>query len=147
MKLKPDCIRDVLLYLESELEVDLTKHNFTKINLEQLKDHFSCIYNEEDIRYTVYNLKEIRFIDGRINDGGSHKMMFCEIENITWNGHQFLNTIRPTSVWEATKSGASKLGIMSVSALSMISSEITKAIITKQEVIDGILNKLNELQQ
>ena len=145
MKLKPDCIRDVLLYLESELEVDLTKHNFTKINLEQLKDHFSCIYNEEDIWYTVYNLKEIRFIDGRINDGGSHKMMFCEIENITWNGHQFLNTIRPT--WEATKSGASKLGIMSVSALSMISSEITKAIITKQEVIDGILNKLNELQQ
>ena len=143
MKLKPDCIRDVLLYLE----VDLTKHNFTKINLEQLKDHFSCIYNEEDIWYTVYNLKEIRFIDGRINDGGSHKMMFCEIENITWNGHQFLNTIRPTSVWEATKSGASKLGIMSVSALSMISSEITKAIITKQEVIDGILNKLNELQQ
>ena len=74
-------------------------------------------------------------------------MMFCEIENITWNGHQFLNTIRPTSVWEATKSGASKLGIMSVSALSIISSEITKAIITKQEVIDGILNKLNELQQ
>lgn len=147
MKLKPDCIRDVLLYLESELEVDLTKHNFTKINLEQLKDHFSCIYNEEDIWYTVYNLKEIRFIDGRINDGGSHKMMFCEIENITWNGHQFLNTIRPTSVWEATKSGASKLGIMSVSALSMISSEITKATITKQEVIDGILNKLNELQQ
>lgn len=148
MKLKPDCIRDVLLYLESELEVDLTKHNFTKINLEQLKDHFSCIiYNEEDIWYTVYNLKEIRFIDGRINDGGSHKMMFCEIENITWNGHQFLNTIRPTSVWEATKSGASKLGIMSVSALSMISSEITKAIITKQEVIDGILNKLNELQR
>lgn len=147
MKLKPDCIRDVLLYLESELEVDLTKHNFTKINLEQLKDHFSCIYNEEDIWYTVYNLKEIRFIDGRINDAGSHKMMFCEIENITWNGHQFLNTIRPTSVWEATKSGASKLGIMSVSALSMISSEIAKAIITKQEVIDGILNKLNELQQ
>lgn len=147
MKLKPDCIRDVLLYLESELEVDLTKHNFTKINLEQLIDHFSCIYNEEDIWYTVYNLKEIRFIDGRINDGGSHKMMFCEIENITWNGHQFLNTIRPTSVWEATKSGASKLGIMSVSALSMISSEIAKAIITKQEVIDGILNKLNELQQ
>nr|DAV28189.1 MAG TPA: hypothetical protein [Caudoviricetes sp.] len=135
------------MFFKHALEVDLTKHNFTKINLEQLKDHFSCIYNEEDIWYTVYNLKEIRFIDGRINDGGSHKMMFCEIENITWNGHQFLNTIRPTSVWEATKSGASKLGIMSVSALSMISSEITKAIITKQEVIDGILNKLNELQQ
>lgn len=33
MKLNPDCIRDVLLYLESELEVDLTKHNFTKIDL------------------------------------------------------------------------------------------------------------------
>ncbi len=147
MKLKPDCIRDVLLYLESELEVDLTKSRFTMVNLEQLKDHFSCLYSEEDIWYTVYNLKEMRFIDGRISDVGNQKMIFCEIENITWNGHQFLNTIRPTSVWEATKSGASKLGIMSVSALSMISSEITKAIITKQEVIDGILNKLNELQQ
>lgn len=146
MKLNPDCIRDVLLYLESELEVDLTKHNFTKIDLKQLSQHFANFYTEEDIWYTVYNLKEIRFISGKINDAGSNKMMFCEIENITWSGHQFLNTIRPKSIWEATKNWATKLGTLSVSALSMISSEITKAIITKPEVINSIIKTMNDFQ-
>lgn len=147
MKLKPDCIRDVLLYLESELEIDLKESNFKTITLPIIQKHFEFVYSEEDVWYTIYNLKEIGFITGKINNAGTHKMYFCEIENITWNGHQFLNTIRPTSIWEATKSGASKLGIMSVSALSMIASEITKAIITKQEVIDGILEKIVNISQ
>lgn len=73
-------------------------------------------------------------------------MMFCEIENITWSGHQFLNTIRPKSIWEATKNVATKLGTLSVSALSMISSEITKAIITKPEVINSIIKTMNDFQ-
>lgn len=145
MKLNPDCIRDVLLYLESELEIDLEKSNFTKVDLKQLKEHFSCIYTEEDIWYTVYNLKEVYFISGKINDAGKNKMMFCEIENITWNGHQFLNTIRTTSIWEATKKGATKLGTLSVSALSMIAGEITKAIITKPEIINGIIKTVKDL--
>lgn len=142
MKLNPDCIRDVLLYLESELEVDLEKSNFKTVTLHKIKEHFKFEYSEEDIWYTVYNLREIHFITGRINDAGNNKMYFCEIENITWNGHQFLNNIRPKNVWDATKIGASKLGIMSVHALSAISMKIVEAIVTNQTVIEKIIKEI-----
>lgn len=140
MKLNPDCIRDVLLYLEAELEVDLEKQNFTRISLKQIKEHFENIYFEEDIWYTVYNLREMRYISGNLGDTGRRLMMFCEIDNITPYGHQFLNTIRPKSIWDATKSGASKIGITSLSALSTIAMEITKSVVTRKDVIDEIVS-------
>lgn len=142
MKLNPDCIRDVLLYLESELEVDLENHNFTTISLKQINNHFENIYMEEDIWYTVYNLREMRYISGNLGDAGRKLMMFCEIDNITPYGHQFLNTIRPRSIWDATKSGASKIGVTSLSALSTIAMEITKSVITRKDVIDEIVSMI-----
>lgn len=140
MRLNPDCVRDVLLYLESELVLNLKKHNFESLSLDQLNNHFSNIYTEEDIWYTVYNLNKIEYIEGQISGVQNMKMVFCDIENITWEGHQFLNTIRPVSIWDATKNGAKKLGVMSISALSMISSEIVKEIVTRKDVIDRILS-------
>lgn len=142
MKLNPDCIRDVLLYLEGYLEIDLDNSNFKMISLNEIIEHFSELYTEEDIWYTVYNLKEIRFIEGNINNAGKHKMFFCEISNITWNGHQFLNTIRPKNIWDATKSGAKKIGATSISALNMIATEITKAIVTNPDVVQKIIKEI-----
>lgn len=146
MQLKPDCVRDTLLFLEENLTIDYEKDNFNSITLAQLTEQMMLKhthYDAEDIWYTVYNLHKIRFIEGRINDAGGHKMMFCDIENITWNRHQFLNTIRPTNIWEATKQGASKLGLMSMSALSTISMEVMKAVVTNPTVITNIVNNIN----
>lgn len=143
MKLNPDCIRDVLLYLEENLKVkDCQK--FSEITLSQLQDALSQ-YQPEDVFYSVYNLHEIHFIDGRFSDINDMKMYFCEINNITWNGHQFLNTIRPKTVWEATKQGASKLGIMSMQALSTIAMKITEAVITNPVVIDNIIKYMDHV--
>lgn len=143
MKLNPDCIRDVLLYLEENLKVkDCQK--FSEITLSQLQDALSQ-YQPEDVFYSVYNLHEIHFIDGRFSDINDMKMYFCEINNITWNGHQFLNTIRPKTVWEATKQGASKLGIMSMHALNTIAMKITEAVITNPVVIDNIIKYMEHV--
>lgn len=146
MQLKPDCVRDTLLFLEENLTIDYEKDNFNSITLAQLTEQMMLKhtnYNAEDIWYTVYNLHKIRFIEGRISNAGNHKMMFCDIENITWNGHQFLNTIRPTNIWEATKQGASKLGLMSMNALSTISMEVMKAVVANPTVITSIVNNIN----
>lgn len=145
MKLNPDCIRDVLLYLEENLKVkDCQK--FSEITLSQLQDALSQ-YQPEDVFYSVYNLHEIHFIDGRFSDINDMKMYFCEINNITWNGHQFLNTIRPKTVWEATKQGASKLGIMSMHALNTIAMKITEAVITNPVVIDNIIKHMDDISK
>ena len=146
MQLKPDCVRDTLLFLEENLTIDYEKDNINSITLAQLTEQMMLKhthYDAEDIWYTVYNLHKIRFIEGRISNAGNHKMMFCDIENITWNGHQFLNTIRPTNIWEATKQGASKLGLMSINALSTISMEVMKAVVTNPTVITSIVNNIN----
>ena len=107
----------------------------------QLKDALPQ-YEEDDIFYSVYNLHQIRFIEGRISDVNNMKMFFCEINNITWNGHQFLNTIRPTSIWKSTKDGASKLGLMSIHALSTIAMKVAEAVVTNPTVINNILEHI-----
>lgn len=137
MKLNPDCIRDVLLCLEENLKIT-EEQNFSQMTLVQLKEKLSN-YSDDDIFYSVYNLHQIHFIEGNIKNASNKVMYFCEIKNITWDGHQFLNTIRPITVWEATKKGASKLGIMSMNALATISSKIVEAIITNPEVITKII--------
>ena len=137
MKLNPDCIRDVLLYLEENLKIENCQ-KFSQVTLHQLKQGLNK-YSEDDVFYSVYNLHQIRFIEGNIKDANNIKMYFCEIYNITWNGHQFLNTIRPKSVWEATKTGATKLGIMSMSALSTISMKVAEAVVTNPTVIADII--------
>lgn len=145
MKLNPDCVRDTLLYLEETLTINCRKDNFNSITLHQLTKEMIDKYNkytEDDIWYTVYNLKEIHFIEGRINDAGKHKMMFCDIENITWNGHQFLNTIRPTTIWEATKSKAKQIGGMSLHGLSMVSMSIMQGLASNPDFIQSIVNMM-----
>jgi hypothetical protein len=37
------------------------------------------------------------------------------VDRLTWNGHEFLDTIRDPEVWKLTKSGAEKAGNASVS--------------------------------
>lgn len=140
MKLNPDCIRDVLIYLEENLYID-ENHQFSYITLNQLYQDLPK-YNNEDIFYSIYNLYTIEYIEGFIKNHGNTVMDICEIQNITWDGHQFLNTVRPQTVWDATKKGAKKLGITSISALSMIALEIGKKIVTDPKVINQIMEFL-----
>lgn len=139
MKINPDCIRDILIWLEEKIEI-----NDKGFSTYQLFDLYNGLpqYNNDDVYYSVYNLFQIHYIEGKFSllPDGSVKM--CEINNITWNGHQFLNTIRPTSVWEATKTGATKLGIMSMHALSSIAMKISEAIVTDPTVISKIMEHL-----
>ena len=113
MLLKPYCVRDTLLYLEEQLTINLQERNFNAITLSKLTEDMllkHTHYDAEDIWYTVHNLKQVHFIEGKFGDVGKLKMMFCEIENITWNGHQFLDTVRPNTIWQAVKTKASQIG-------------------------------------
>lgn len=145
MKLNPDCVRDTLLYLEENLAINCKNNTFEFITLNQLTTGMLEKYNqytEEDIWYTVYNLKQVHFIEGRINDAGNHKMMFCNIENISWSGHQFLSTVRPDTIWEATKNKAKEIGGMSIQGLSMIAMTIMQGLSSNSDFIQSIVNKI-----
>lgn len=141
MKLNPDCVRDILIWLENNIKVK----NDNSFEIKRLTDLNSGLpqYSEEEIYYVVYNLFQANLIEGRflLLPSGSPKI--CEINNITWNGHQFLNNVRPKNIWDATKAGASKLGIMSISALNTLAMEISKAVVTRPEIIQKIVDAFN----
>lgn len=149
MKLEPDCVRDVLLYLESHLgyveRYDCgLEHNeitFSSITDAILQKHD---YDKDTINYAIEKLLEVGFITSNKQVYGNNKtILSAPISDITWNGHQFLNNIRKQSIWDATKSGAKKIGATSISAFNMIAMEIVKTIVTKPEVINSIMNEFH----
>ena len=95
MKLNADCIRDVLLYLEEKLSIDSETKSFNSLTLNQIQTEFDSKYSKEDILYSIYNLKEIRYIEGTFKNSSTSFMYICNITNITWAGHQFINSVRP----------------------------------------------------
>ena len=141
MTLNYDCIRDVLLYLEDTLEYTDNPVAMThkRLTINNVANALSS-YSKEDVQYTIEKLYEARYI--RIVDVSTDSQRYLingYIDDITWEGYNFLNNIREKSIWEATKEGAKKVGAMSISAISMISFEIVKAVVTNQEVINKIV--------
>jgi len=142
MKLNADCIRDVLLYLEENLVVDIIQMQFQILTMEQVQKSLSDNYSEEEVWYSIYNLHKIRFIEGKINNAGKHIMYFCEIENISWEGHHFLNNVRPDTIWEATKKKAKSLGGISIQGLAMLSSSIVQGVASQPDLIKAIVDQI-----
>lgn len=148
MKLNPDCIRDVLLYLEDNLTYnherqDSIEHNSINMSTIAADLHDQKGYEIDDVNYSIEKLLEVKYIVPQTELRGHNKsILYCPIADISWNGHQFLNTIRPKSVWDATKKGASKLGIMSIHALSTIAMKIADAVITDPAVIAKIVEHI-----
>lgn len=143
MKLNPDCIRDVLLYLEENLYLNVSNDNsdsiFIIVNLTQIQEALSEKYTNEDIWYSVYNLHKAKYIEGKILTAGKKQMFFCDIEDITWKGHEFLNNVRPQTIWEATKAKASKLGGLSLQALNFVASKTVESVISNPKLIQDIV--------
>ncbi len=122
MKLNYDCIRDVMLYLEENLELNNT------VRLENIV----IDYSSEDIKYSILKLEEIGYIKAHITNADGIVAFTAIIFDITFYGHEFLNTVRPKTVWENTKEISGTLGIKSISAFSQIASQIVTQLISKQ---------------
>lgn len=119
MQLNYDCIRDVLLFLEQNLKIsdDLF---FESVEFDELLQSSTlATYTKQDIFYSVLNLSEIEFIDATIlwAEGSAHHI---SINNITYEGHEFLSAIRPPNVWQGIKSKLKTVGTISISLISDI---------------------------
>ncbi|MDF1608414.1 DUF2513 domain-containing protein [Hoeflea sp. YIM 152468] len=74
----------------------------------------------------LFMLKNAGFIEGI--DASHMQGRHMLVQRLTWNGHEFLNTVRDPEVWAKTKKGADKVGAFSIEVLS----EIAKGIIRKK---------------
>lgn len=126
MKLNYDCVRDVLLSLEELLTCEYSNEIFVfnEISIEELYEKLSDKnYRIEDVLYSVNNLEQAGFIkaDFLSADGG---IVCCDISNITYEGHQFLQNIRPKKVWDKSKSIFQNIGTISVDIIKSVTSTV-----------------------
>ena len=120
MVLNPDCVRDVLLTVES---CSFGQHLTLNALCGQLSE-----YTEEEVHYTCLKLKEggylnmVTFSVLRMPMPG-----IKQINNLTCQGREFLNSIREATNWGKVKAIAKKAGTFSLQSLGMIAQEVAKA--------------------
>lgn len=131
MTLNVDCVRDVLLTLEEEQYMN-DELKLQILYPDSLLEYEKCKkYNKDEITYTILKLKEAGFIDANILSN-NNEILNVKIFDITYCGHQYLETIRDNKVWSQTKSIAEKIGCKSLDVLIEIASRVITNLITQQ---------------
>lgn len=97
MKLDQDLVREILLAVEGSREDPL---GWTELNLEGREPL--------DVSYHVMLLHEAGFIVGQ--DLSSDDGLEWLPKRLTYQGHEFLDTVRDEEIWRRTKAGAEKVG-------------------------------------
>ena len=122
MKLNHDCVRDLLLYLEENLNLNdaLSVENIS------LKD-----YSTEELLYTADKLYEAGYINcsRKIYDNADLVIL---VSSITYDGHQFLDNIRDDKIFNKTKSILSTLKSVSIEIVSETASKVITNAINQQ---------------
>lgn len=128
MKLNLDTIRTLLLYLEENLIV--SENGFEEIDYTQISEDTNIAIPE-----TINTLKvldEAGFIQ-TIGNYGDNSIDELSVFRITYDGYQFIDSIRPMPRWKKILKviaivGSSSLNVVSPIASQLLSSEISEAI-------------------
>lgn len=124
MKLDINCVRSVLLATETldYGEQLLFQEFFKKPQLEG--------YSEDAVQYTCLKLTEAGYLTAQVVRYIHHPDRVTKIIDLTYNGHEFLNTIRSDKVWEKISSTAKSAGVFSLKGLVEIGVQVASAAIT-----------------
>lgn len=128
MKLNPDCVRDVLFFLEDHLTIN-SELEFSTINIYDLEK--SLDYPIGEISNTLLVLDDAGFIqtyrcdsDDSIEDLG--------VFRITYSGYEFIEHIRPETVWGKIKNVGANVGSLSIDIISKIAVTVISQLINGQ---------------
>lgn len=122
MKFNKDCVRDILL----KCEVLLILNDDGEMNYVRSEELHANLpdYSLAEIKYTVKKMKEAGLLEVIvINDDISSLVDFL-IEDITINGHEFIENIRNDNNWNKVKGIAKNVGAASLEVLSDISKQV-----------------------
>lgn len=140
MRLNPDCIRAVLLCVESSQNPDgrylfhfsPSEHDFlhNEPRDESLLSIHTCPelsgFSENEIRYHIKQCHDANLIDM----DADYVLDDCMVNDLTPYGHKFLAEIREENNWTNIKKIANKIGCTSLSVLSEIASDYISSLIS-----------------
>lgn len=122
MRLEPDCVRNILLAIES---LDFGRTVTIRALSEMLPQHPS-----DQLEYTCLKLAEGDLIQvSDIQMPGRPVPSIKSIDGLTYKGHEFLSNIRSDNIWSGVKSVGAKIGVSSISGMTQIASSVVAALI------------------
>lgn len=128
MTLTNDIIRDTLLCIEklhiNSTEADGRFHRKEiSWNIVFENNDLNALYDIDDIKYCILMLGDAGLI--KITPmGRKDKPSMVDIDGLTWEGHQLLNSIRDDDIWAATKAKLGNFSKMSISVIAKLATEI-----------------------
>nr|DAF82014.1 MAG TPA: MarR family transcriptional regulator, transcription factor, TRANSCRIPTION REGULATOR.05A [Caudoviricetes sp.] len=124
MQLNLDCVRDVLLELESFCMGSYDSDSFIK-SIEK--------YGDDSVTYSLAKLTEAGYINAKYSrtmDGRPH---FDGLYDITFSGHEFLEKIRSDGIWnDNIKPVLSQVGSKSFDVIIQVATHAIASLIAKQ---------------
>ncbi len=133
MILKHDCVRDVLLAIEAlhKLTFDEDEQTiiFKSLPISNIYEALPQ-YSQEDVFYTIFNLEQAGYIDANIK-WADNALYACQINHMTYSGHEILNIMREEMIWQQIKKTSKKIGISSLNVLVQIGQSIATSGISK----------------
>lgn len=137
MKLNNDCMREVLIYLETcdyytlDSSGDVTSN---PVYLDTISDNFPQ-YKKHELFYVLKNLDQAGLIFLSSWSAGDNTID-CAVESISFSGHEFLNHIADEKNWSIIKKGLESIRNYSLSAIEAVATG------TAQGAVQGYLSSL-----
>ncbi len=123
MKLNPDCIRDILLYVEESTDY----HVSCCISPAKLNPPLDA-YPANVVMYHV----EQCIMSNYFSKTSSDLSNTITIKGLSPIGHQFIDNVRNDTIWNDVKAVSSKIGSKSLDALEKIATGVITALIQNQ---------------
>lgn len=123
MKLNPDCIRDILLYVEESTDY----HVSCCISPGKLNPPLDA-YPANVVMYHV----EQCIMSNYFSKTSSDLSNTITIKGLSPIGHQFIDNVRNDTIWNDVKAVSSKIGSKSLDALEKIATGVITALIQNQ---------------
>ena len=124
MKLNPDCIRDILFYVEENTDLD----SMACINADNIPELLNK-YSFNEIRYHVKQC-ELSGLFGEAVTwylGGNFMIRY-----LSPSGHKLISDIRSDNAWNKTKQIAVNIGVNSIDTIKQIAAGVITALIQNQ---------------
>lgn len=123
MRLDPNCIRSVLIYVEE----NTTYYSSCTLTVYDLNSIFPD-YDFDTVMYHIDQCAQSGFFSAFSTD----QIENVEIKGLSPAGHQFLDNVRNDNIWNKVKNIGDELGSQSLSALAQIAANVVTEIIRKK---------------
>ena len=146
MRLVNEAVRDIMLYLEQNLNHKTSDNVFeySVISYSALANELtpSQFYTSEEVKYAVIQLQVAGYILANTHAGKNNRIIRCDVYEITTAGHELIKSIKPNTIWQKVKNQAEKEGILSLTTLAKLCGRVTTTIAENPELEQNIIEEI-----